>query len=263
MGGVWRTAGPRRHSGAGRARLLQAGRSIAPSRYDAPVRPGFLDPGGSLDAALREVPALAERLRALPWPAALGLAGLGLTILAVGARWRRPLAVCGGAVLGWTAGVALAPWLLREVGVSPLATRAIAATALAVLSGFVPSAFLFAAGALPGAVVGSLLSAEPASLWAGLGLGGLAGLVAGRAVAAMAAAAFGAMLLAAAALAVSDHVDSFRALAERPFVLLTLTAVVAVAGAAFQWARAWEPPAPRPEHAISEPAPDQAETRLE
>ncbi len=226
---------------------------------------GLLDPGGSLDAALQQIPALAERLRALPWPAAPALAALGLVALSVGARWRRPLAVVGGAAVGWAAGAALAPWLSREVGVSPLATRAIAAGAVAALSGIVPAAFLFASGALPGAFLGSLLSAESLGLWAGLGLGGLAGLVVGRAVAAMAAAALGAALLTAAALALSGRYAPLRDLADRPFVLVTLAAVVAVAGAAFQWARAWEPPAPRPEHAVSEPGlpPDQAETRLE
>jgi len=226
------------------------------------VRPGFLNPGGSLDGALREIPALAERLRALPWPATLALAVLGLAILTIGARWRRPLAVVGGAAVGWTAGMALAPWLVREVGVSPLATRIVAAAVVAVLSGLLPPAFLFAAGALPGALVGSALTPEAVGLWGGLGLGGLAGLVVGRAVAAMAAASLGAALLAAAALGASDRWEPLQVLAERPFVLLTLTAVVAVAGAAFQWTRAWEPPAPRPEHATSEPAPDQAETRL-
>jgi len=208
------------------------------------VTPGFLEPGGPLDRALQRVPAVAEQLRALPWPATLGLALLGLAALAVGARWRRPLAVAGGAVVGWAAGMALTSWLLREVGLPPLATRIGAAAAVATLSGLLPPAFLAAAGALPGALVGSALTSEAVGPWAGLGLGGLAGLLLGRAVAATAAAGLGAALL-----------------AERPFVLLTLTAVVAVAGAAFQWTRAWEPPPPRPQHAISEPAPDQAETR--
>ena len=222
---------------------------------------GFLEPGGPLDAALQQVPALAERLRALPWPVTLAMAALGLATLAVGARARRPLAVAGGAVAGWAAGMALAPWLAREVGISVLATRVACAAAVATLSGLLPATFLFAAGALPGALVGSAMAREAVGLWAGLGLGGLAGLLLGRAVAAMAAASLGAALLAAAALGASGRWEALQVLSERPFVLLTLTAVAAVAGAAFQWNRAWEPPAPPPEHAISEPAPDQAETR--
>lgn len=226
------------------------------------MRPGLLDPGGPLDGALREIPALAERIRALPGPAALALAIAGLALLGAGARWRRPLAVLGGAGVGWAAGMALAPWLLREVGVPPPVTRIAAAAVVAALSAFLPGAFLFAAGALPGALAGSVLGGATVGLWAGLGLGGLAGLVAGRAVAAMAASCMGAALLVAAALAVSDRWETIQVLAEHPFVLVTLAAVVAVAGAAFQWRRAWEPPAPRPEHAVSEPAPDQAETRV-
>ncbi len=260
MSRVRPTAGPRGHSAAAGASLLQLRRSFPASRYDAGVRPGLLDPGGPLDGALREIPALAERLHALPWPAALALAVLGLAALAVGARWRRPLAVVGGAALGWVAGMGIAPWLSREVGVPPMATRMVAAALVAALSGFLPQAFLFAAGALPGALVGSLPQ-EPVGAWAGLALGGVAGLMVGRAVAAMAAACLGATLLTAAALAASDRWEALGALAERPFVLVTLAAVVAVAGAAYQWRRAWEPPAPRPEHAVSEPASDQAETR--
>jgi hypothetical protein len=221
----------------------------------------LLDPGGPLDAALRQIASAAQRMRDLPWPASLALAGAGLVSLAAGARARRPLAVAGGAAAGWAAGAAIAPWLLREVGVGPLATRIALASALAILSALFPPAFLFAAGALPGALAGWALTSEAVGTWTGIAAGGLAGMLFARPIAAMAAGTLGAVLLGAGLLGASARLAWLQEVSERPIVAATLAAVVAVAGAAFQWSRAWEPPLPPPEQATLEPAADQAETR--
>ncbi|HET6923522.1 MAG TPA: hypothetical protein VFI16_10290 [Anaeromyxobacteraceae bacterium] len=204
------------------------------------------DPWQAYAAAVRRLPDLVEALRGLPWPAAAAALLAGAAAMGFGARSRRPLAAAGGGLVGFAAGVALAgwlgggavPWLLAASG---------GALALGVLAGLYPPLFIFAAGALPGALVGSALPAtgQPWYGLLGLAVGGLLALGFVRWVAAVAAAGVGAALLAAGFFGAAGDWAPARVLASHPLALVALLAVLTVSGAAFQHATAWRRPRPR------------------
>jgi hypothetical protein len=217
------------------------------------------DPWQAYAAAIRRLPDLVEALRGLPWPAAAAALLAGAAALGFGARARRPLAAVGGALVGLAAGVALAGWLGGGGAVPWLLAASAGALALGVLAGLYPPLFIFAAGALPGALVGSALppSGQPWYGLLGLAVGGLLALGFARWVAAVAAAGVGAALLAAGFFGAAGDWAPARALASHPLPLVALLAVLAVSGAAFQHATAWRPPQPQ---APGETAPYQAPT---
>lgn len=196
------------------------------------------DPVGFLARLAARLPELAGPLRPLPlWAHGLLLAA-GLAVAAGGARWRRPVALAGGAATGWLAGMAAA-------GLLELPARVLPPIGAALLAGaglMIPSVFPFAAGALPGAFVGARLGLPGGPLaGASIGLlllGGL-GLLAARLLAAAAAGLAGGALAGLALLAASRHVPELRLLEERPVLLAALVLLLAVSGAAFQVGFAW------------------------
>lgn len=229
------------------------------------IPPGPPDPWQALVTAVRRLPELVEALHGLPWPAAAAALLAGAAVLGFGARARRPLAVAGGALVGLVAGAALAGWLGGGVAVPGLLAAIAGAAALAVLAGLYPPLFIFAAGALPGALLASALPApgQPWYLLLGLALGGLVALGLARWVAAVAAAGLGAALLAAGLFGTAGDWAPTRALESHPLVLATLLAVVTVSGAAFQHATAWRPPGHGLRRAVPDGAPEEASSAAE
>ncbi len=217
---------------------------------------------GPLASALRELPSTAARLRGLPWPAAWALGVCGSAVLLAGARMRRPLAVVGGAALGWMAAAAAPSWISTNAGVSRGALGAAAGALLAVGGGLFPPLFVFAAGALPGGILGASLPIRDSpelGAAAGAAVAGVAAVLLAQWVAAAAAAVIGAVMLSAALLAAGDSWPALRVLSVRPFVTVALAAVLSVAGAAFQLRSAW----PAPGAKARKPPPDQAQTVAE
>jgi hypothetical protein len=134
------------------------------------------------------------------------------------------------------------------LGVSPPVLAAVAALVVGAAAAAFPLLFSFAVGALPGALVGSLRplgGSEVAGAIAGSFAGGVAAVLLAAPVAAAAAASLGAALLAGAVLSALGPRPLGRDLSARPFVLLGMVAVLAVAGAAFQARRAWQAPGAR------------------
>ncbi len=216
-----------------------------------------------LDRVLEVLVGAVQRAPDLPGWTAWALCAAGVGVLLFGARSRRPLAIAGGALVGWLAGAAASSWLLGEVGVSPLASRIAFALLVGVAAGLAPAVFLFAAGAFPAALLAMALGGGAFATWMGVALGGVGGLLLRRKVAAAAAAVIGAALLAWGVAAAAGSLASLRILVEHPAALGGLAAVLAVAGAAFQLDAAWPAPAEPFETASSTPVDDQAPTVFE
>ena len=214
------------------------------------------DPWQAYADAVRRLPDLVEATGRLPWPVAAGALLVGAAVLGFGSRARRPLAMAGGALVGLAAGAALAGWIGGWVTVPALLVAVTSALALGVLAGLYPPLFIFAAGALPGALLGSALpqAGQPWYGLLGLAVGGLLALGFSRWVAAVAAAGLGAGLLAAGLLGMASDWAPARALASHPLALVALLAVLTVSGAAFQHARAW------PRRVAAGPSPEEAPT---
>jgi hypothetical protein len=194
------------------------------------------------EEALAGLTQLAEAAVGLPqaWAAALGV--LGLLLLAAGARRRRLIGALGGAAVGALLGLAAGAWMgARWPGLPRGALPWAAATALAALGGLAPSLFVFAAGALPGAVLGAAVPIadrpELGLVVGALVLGSLA-LVAAEFVAVAVASSLGAALLGGALLALASP-GLARELAARPAVGLAWVVVVGAAGMAFQLGRSF------------------------
>jgi hypothetical protein len=192
---------------------------------------------------------LGEGARALGWPGALALGGPGLWLLLDGARRRRPIAALAGGAAGALAGAWLSGWAEARLGISRPLLVGGAALAVGGAAAAFPLLFAFAVGALPGALLGSLLPigrSELAGAAAGALASGVTAVLLAGPVAAAASASLGAALLCGAALAGLGPRPLAAELASRPRVLLGLAAVLSVAGAAFQAGRAWEAPGARP-----------------
>jgi hypothetical protein len=196
------------------------------------------DPTSWLARLLGEAPALGARLGAVPLWALGALLALGLLALVAGARWRRPLALVGGACVGSLGGVGVAGLL----GLSGMLLPAIGAAALGGAALALPPLFPFAALALPGAFLGAGAGLA-GGRWLGalIGsflLGGL-GLLGARFVAAATAGLAGAGLVGAAILGAANRLPPLEPLSRRPVLLAGLLTVLAVAGTAFQVGSAW------------------------
>jgi hypothetical protein len=183
---------------------------------------------------------LAARLQplGLPLGAPLGLAGLAA--LTVATRRRRPLAAAGLAAVGALCAVALRGPISAHLGVSLAPAAAILASAGAVAGALVPSAFPFAAAALPGALAGAELPlAGRAALGAAAGaLGaGVVGLLLSRLVTAAASSLAGGLALGLGLLAAFRESPLARELAGRPAALAGFALVAGIAGAALQLSR--------------------------
>lgn len=186
---------------------------------------------------------LASLATGLSLPAAGVLAVAGAALLASGARRRRPIGALGGAAVGALLAVSAAGWVeARWPSVPRPALVAAGAGALAVLGGLWPPLFVFAAGLLPGAVLGQAVPIAEQPLLGlaagGLALGGLA-LVVAEFTAVAVAAVLGAGLLGGALLAAAGPRPEAAAMAARPFLLLAWLSVVGAAGGALQLGRSW------------------------
>jgi hypothetical protein len=184
--------------------------------------------------------ALADAVRPFgPWAGTL-VAAAGLAALAVATRFRRPLAVLGGAALGVLAAFALRGRLAAHLGLSVAPAALVAAVAGGAACGLWPWAFPVAAGALPGALLGGTVPLAGRALLgaaAGAALGGVVGAAFARVVgAAFAAGAGGALAAVGLAVALDGH-PLAREIARRPFALAAVALVLAIAGAAFQLSR--------------------------
>lgn len=195
------------------------------------------------EEALAGLSALATRSTGLATPAAAALGLAGLLLLGFGARRREVVGAVGGAAIGALAALAAAGWLQARWPAAPRpALAAAGAAALGVLGGLWPPLFAFAAGALPGAVLGVAvpLGEQPLyGLLAGAAALGAASLVAAEFTAVAVAATLGAGLLGGALLALAGPRPEVSALAARPALLLAWLVVVGTAGGALQWGRAW------------------------
>jgi hypothetical protein len=194
------------------------------------------------EEALAGLGGLGEAAVGLPAPAAAALGLAGLLLLVAGARRRRPIGALGGAVVGALAALA-ARRGLAEVALSSAGLTLAGAAGLGLLGGLAPRLFVFAAGALPGAVLGAAapIAGSPlgGALAGGAALGALA-LVAAEPIAVAVASTLGAALLGGAALAGALPRAVAREVVARPFLLLAWVALVGTVGAAFQLGRSFQ-----------------------
>jgi hypothetical protein len=170
----------------------------------------------------------------------------GLLVLLVGARARRPVAVVGGAGVAAVAAHLLGEPASAALGI-PVSTLAVASAAVAgAIAAVVPQVFPALAGALPGALLAGLLAPAErklevlaaGALLGGL-LGGLLGVLAARPVAAAVASGVGALAVSIGAAGALQGTGPGRALLAHPTAILAAAAILAVAGTAFQFSRAW------------------------
>ena len=215
-----------------------------------------------VEAALRDAghwaSGVASELGGSPWPVAAGVVVAGLLVLLVGARARRPVAVVGSAGVAAVAAHWLGEGAGARLGISMAALAAGSAAAAGALSAVVPQVFPVLAGALPGAFLASLFSPSDRRLEVlavGALVGGLLGLLAARPVAAAVASTVGALAVALGAAGALHGTGPGRALLAHPTAILAAAAILAVAGTAFQYSRAWgrgakalpgKPPPPAP-----------------
>jgi len=215
-----------------------------------------------IEVALRDAghwaSGVASELGGSPWPVAAGVVVAGLLVLLVGARARRPVAVVGAAGVAALAAHWLGERAGARLGISIPALAAGSAAAAGSLSAVVPQVFPVLAGALPGALLASLFS--PADrrlevLAVGALVGGLLGLLAARPVAAAVASTVGALAVALGAAGALHGTGPGRALLAHPTAILAAAAILAVAGTAFQYSRAWGRGAKAPPGKPPPPAP--------
>lgn len=196
-----------------------------------------------------QVPAAVKQLRALPGWSGWALVAVGLWALLAGARFRRPLALVGGAFWGAAAALLSSAWLASRTGLPLLASVGGAAVVLGASGLLFPAIFPAAVGALVCAGLGTL-SGEPGTIVAGAVLGLVTGAFLARFWAMVGAALMGAVLLAAALFLLVQGEPS-HSLIRHPVVLLGALAVLAVAGGAFQLGAAWPGPRPWPAGRVS------------
>jgi hypothetical protein len=192
-----------------------------------------------LSELLAGLAALAGAVLPLGTAAGSALALTGVVALTVATRWRRPLAVGGGTVVGVLAALALRGWLVEHLAASPLAATLVLAAAGAVGCAAIPAAFPFAAAALPGALLGAEVPLAGRSVLgaaAGALLAGVVGLALARFVSAAFASLVGGVLLGLGLVASFGRTPLARELAGRPAANAGLALVLAIAGAAFQLA---------------------------
>jgi MFS family permease len=186
--------------------------------------------------------ALAAEVARAPWPVAAALLALGLVQLALGGRPRRPVAVIGGAAIAALGGSLFQAPLGQLTGLSAQAIRGVAAAAGGSVCGAFPILFPIAAGSLPGALAAAALAPEaqrPFALALGAAAGAAGGWVLARWVAAAVAASSGAWAVSLGLAGALQHLGAGLKVAAHPAFLLATTAVLGVAGFAYQLPTAW------------------------
>ncbi len=197
---------------------------------------------GALRDAGRWVAGVTAEVGAASWPVGVAVAAAGLVVLLVGARARRPVAVAGAAGLAALAAHVLALRGAAVPGVAAAAVPVVAAAAGAAVALPLPQVFPALAGALPLAFVADLVAPPGHRLEAaaaGAAVGIVAGLLAARLVASAVAAGVGAVAVVVGVSGALRATGAGRALSAHPVAILGAACILGIAGAAFQYSRAW------------------------
>jgi hypothetical protein len=176
------------------------------------------------------------------WPIQAAVIVAGVVALLFGARARRPVAALGAASVAAAAASWLGAPLGSALGLSPSALAVSSAAAAGALAALLPPIFPALAGALPGSLLADLLAPSDRRLEVlavGAILGGVAGFLAARLVASMLASLVGALAVVVGATGALLPTTVGRALHDHPVAILGAAVILAVAGAAFQYPRAW------------------------
>jgi len=166
----------------------------------------------------------------------------GLAVMLFGARARRPVAVAGAAGVAAVAAQWMGTRAGASLGMPPSTLAAVAAAVTGAVAALVPHVFPALAGAFPGALLAELFAPADRKLEvlaAGAILGGVLGVLAARPVAAVVASGAGALAVAVGAAGALRGTAPGRALLAHPSAMLAAAAILAVAGTAFQYSRAW------------------------
>jgi hypothetical protein len=192
------------------------------------------------EALARHLPRAVAVVRDASPAAAVALVAAGLGLLAIGARWRRPVALVGGAAAGALAGGLLSGPAAELAGVSRTTTVVAGVGIVALGSLAAPQLFPIALGAAIGGAVGVRLPLgfPIVSAVAGALAIAAAAVLGARLLAALVAAIVGASLAVAGLVALAPRLPT-DALARHPLVAIGLVAVLAIAGAAAQADAAW------------------------
>jgi len=200
----------------------------------------------AVEAALRDAggwaAGVAGELGRSPWPVSAGVVVAGLAVMLFGARARRPVAVAGAAGVAAVAAQWMGTRAGALLGMPPSTLAAVAAAATGAVAALVPHVFPALAGAFPGALLAELFAPADRKLEvlaAGAILGGVLGVLAARPVAAVVASGAGALAVAVGAAGALRGTAPGRALLAHPSTMLAAAAILAVAGTAFQYSRAW------------------------
>jgi len=200
----------------------------------------------AVEAALRDAggwaAGVAGELGRSPWPVSAGVVVAGLAVMLFGARARRPVAVAGAAGVAAVAAQWMGTRAGALLGMPPSTLAAVAAAATGAVAALVPHVFPALAGAFPGALLAELFAPADRKLEvlaAGAILGGVLGVLAARPVAAVVASGAGALAVAVGAAGALRGTPPGRALLAHPSAMLAAAAILAVAGTAFQYSRAW------------------------
>ena len=173
---------------------------------------------------------------------AAAVVAAGILVLLAGARARRPVAALGAAAVGAIAAGVLGGPAARALAISPSLLAATAAGVAGAAAAVVPQVFPAFAGALPGALVAEVFA--PAGrhlevLAVGAALGAVGGFLLARLVASLAAASAGAVAVAVGGAGALRATAPGKALLDHPVAILAVAVLLGVAGAAFQYPRAW------------------------
>jgi len=200
----------------------------------------------AVEAALRDAggwaAGVAGELGRSPWPVSAGVVVAGLAVMLFGARARRPVAVAGAAGVAAVAAQWMGTRAGALLGMPPSTLAAVAAAVTGAVAALVPQVFPALAGAFPGALLAELFAPADRKLEvlaAGALLGGVLGVLAARPVAAVVASGAGALAVAVGAAGALRGTAPGRALLAHPSAILAAAAILAVAGTAFQYSRAW------------------------
>jgi hypothetical protein len=129
-----------------------------------------------------------------------------------------------------------------SLGIPPSTLAVVSAALAGALAALVPQVFPAMAGALPGALLAEIFAPADRKLEvlaAGALVGGFLGVVAARAVAAAVASGAGALAVVVGAAGALRGTVPGRALLAHPSAMLAAVTILAVAGTAFQYSRAW------------------------
>jgi hypothetical protein len=200
----------------------------------------------AVEAALRDAggwaAGVASDLGGSPWPVSAGVVAAGLVVMLFGARARRPVAVAGAAGVAAVAAQWMGTRAGASLGIPPSTLTVVSAAVAGALAALVPQVFPALAGAVPGALLAEIFAPADRKLevlLVGALLGGFLGVLAARPVAAAVASGAGALTVVVGAAGALRGTVPGRVLMAHPSAMLVAVTILAVAGTAFQYSRAW------------------------